>query len=108
MYRLTIRGADHNAPHQLFRGENMTELEQANFEFRVQRARAEILEQQRNEVIGFYHELRQAFYDHVGFDWQPTGTIRNRVAPTEEDRVWLKSIGINIDGGGDGPTIPRT
>ena len=54
---------------------------------------------QRDEVVAFYNELRQAYYDATGIEFQPTSTIRNRIAPTEEDKAWLRSIGINIDGG---------
>lgn len=51
---------------------------------------------QRDEVVGFYNELRQAYYDATGIEFQPTSAIHNRIAPTEEDRAWLKSIGIDI------------
>ena len=61
---------------------------------------ADLLRAQRDEVVGFYNELRQAYYDATGIEFQPTSPIRNRIAPTEEDKAWLRSIGINIDGGG--------
>jgi hypothetical protein len=50
---------------------------------------------QRNEAVEFYNELRQLYYDKTGIEFVPTSMIRNRVAPTEEDREWLRSIGID-------------
>jgi hypothetical protein len=59
---------------------------------------ADLYKAQRDEVVGFYNELRQEYYDATGIEFQPTTYLRNRVAPTDEDRSWLRSIGINIDG----------
>jgi hypothetical protein len=64
----------------------------------MQNVLADIYRGQRDEVVGYYNELRQAYYDATGIEFAPTSTIRNRVAPTEEDKAWLRSIGINIDG----------
>jgi len=52
---------------------------------------------QRDEVVGFYNELRQLYYDATGIEFVPTSAIRNKIAPTDEDKTWLRSIGIDIE-----------
>jgi hypothetical protein len=52
-----------------------------------------------DDLFKYYQELRQLYYDRTGIDFVPTEFVLNRIAPTDEDKAWLKSIGINIDGG---------
>jgi hypothetical protein len=42
--------------------------------------------------------MRSALLRCNGFDFVPASAIRNRIASTEEDCAWLKSIGIDIGG----------
>jgi hypothetical protein len=58
---------------------------------------ADLYKAQRDEVVGFYNELRQLYYNATGIDFVPTSAIRNKIAPTDEDKAWLKSIGIDIE-----------
>lgn len=51
---------------------------------------------QRDEVVAFYTELRQAYFDATGIEFVPRTEILNRIAPSEEDKAWLRGIGINI------------
>jgi hypothetical protein len=57
---------------------------------------ADLYKGQRDEVVGYYNQLRQAYYDATGIEFVPTSTLRNRIAPTDDDKTWLKSIGIDI------------
>lgn len=49
---------------------------------------------QRDDLMRHYHELRQLYYDKTGIVYEPTELVMDRVAPTEADREWLRSIGI--------------
>jgi len=55
-----------------------------------------LLRHQRDDLVRWYNELRQLYYDRTGIDYQPTELLMGRVAPTDADKEWLRSIGITI------------
>lgn len=52
--------------------------------------------QQRDCSTAMYQEVAKAYFELTGHAFEPTILVRNRVAPTDEDKAWLRSIGITI------------
>jgi hypothetical protein len=55
-----------------------------------------IVKNQRDDLTRWYNELRQLYYDKTHIEYEPTEWVRSRVAPTDDDKEWLRSIGIGI------------
>ena len=49
-----------------------------------------------DDLFRWYKELQQLYYDKTGIAYEPTEFVMSRVAPTDADKEWLRSIGINV------------
>jgi hypothetical protein len=49
-----------------------------------------------DSLFGWFKELQQLYYDKTGIVYEPSESVMSRVAPTDADKEWLRSIGINI------------
>jgi hypothetical protein len=50
-----------------------------------------------DNLMKWYQELRQLYFDETGISWVPADLEDDRIAPTENDKAWLLSIGIDVD-----------
>jgi hypothetical protein len=56
----------------------------------------DIWKARHDDLFRWFKELQQAYYDRTGIVYEPTELIRSRIAPTDGDKEWLRSIGIHI------------
>jgi hypothetical protein len=70
--------------------------EQLRTELRIAKTLIECWKFQYQTLAKQDLECRQLLYDKTGIEFFSKEEIRNRVAPTQEDRDWLKSIGIEL------------
>jgi hypothetical protein len=49
-----------------------------------------------DDLLRYFTELRQLYYEKTGIVYESSDLVMSRVAPTDADKEWLRSIGINI------------
>jgi hypothetical protein len=57
---------------------------------------ASLWKSRHDDLLKYFTELRQLYVNATGLQYTPFELSTNRYVPTDEDRKWLRSIGMEI------------